>query len=108
MTTIIDPIVEFREDHRQVRDWLLDLADAAEGGDLPRARDALGALDRLVGPHFRYEEEALYPALREFLGEYVDQLVTEHDGARATARTAAELLGKPYLSQEERGAVSKA
>ncbi|MBI2852804.1 MAG: hemerythrin domain-containing protein [Chloroflexi bacterium] len=98
----LDPIVEFREDHRKVRDLLLDIAGAAEKGDLPKARESLGNLDKMVGPHFRYEEEALYPTLRTFLGKYVDQLISEHDGAIATAKTAAALLAKPSLSAEER------
>lgn len=108
MPVTLDPIVEFREDHRKVRDGLLDLAGAAVGDDLVRAREVLGNLDAMVGPHFRYEEEALYPSLKEFLGEYVDQLVSEHDGAIATAQTAADLLGRPTLSLEERNMVSTA
>lgn len=108
MNTGFDPIGEFREDHRKVRDGLLVLASAAEGGDLETARKTLGAIDVLVGPHFRYEEEALYPALREFLGEYVDQLVTEHNGVIATAKVAARTLGKPELSEEEGQAVARA
>lgn len=108
MATRLDPVVEFREDHRQVRDGLLDLAAAAQSGDLDRARETLGRLNTLVGPHFRYEEEALYPAMREFLGGYVDQLLAEHDKAISTAQTAADLLGRPSLSEEERGAVAGA
>ncbi|MDO8472716.1 MAG: hemerythrin domain-containing protein [Dehalococcoidia bacterium] len=108
MTTVFDPISEFREDHRKVRDGLLVLAAAAEAGDMETARKTLGAIDTLVGPHFRYEEEALYPALREFLGEYVDQLVAEHNGVVATAKVAAELLSKPTLTKEEGHAVAKA
>lgn len=108
MAARLDPVVEFREDHRKVRDGLLALASAAQKGDLDQARQQLGALDALVGPHFRYEEEALYPTLREFLGDYVDQLLTEHDKVIATARTAADLLGKPSLSQDERSAVAAA
>lgn len=76
----LDPIVEFREDHRKVRDSLLDLAGAAEAGELDKARNILGEIDKMVGPHFRYEEEQLYPTLREFLGDYADSLVAEHDG----------------------------
>lgn len=108
MPVILDPIVEFREDHRKVRDGLLELASAAEKGDLPKARTALGELNKVVGPHFRYEEEALYPALREFLGEYVDRLIEEHEGAIQTAKTAAELLGKPSLTKEEAKAAASA
>ncbi|MBI2869836.1 MAG: hemerythrin domain-containing protein [Chloroflexi bacterium] len=104
----IDPIYEFREDHRKVRDSLLDLAAAAEAGDIARAREILGRIDAMVGPHFRYEEETLYPALREYLGEYVDNLVAEHDGAIATARLAAKLLSRDSLTAEEGKAAARA
>ncbi|MBI2917875.1 MAG: hemerythrin domain-containing protein [Chloroflexi bacterium] len=108
MAAKLDPIVEFREDHRKVRDGLLALASAAETGDLPQARKSLGEIDALTGPHFRYEEEALYPALKEYLGEYVDRLVEEHDGAIGTARTAAGLLAKPSLTRDEGKAAASA
>ncbi|MBI4303289.1 MAG: hemerythrin domain-containing protein [Chloroflexi bacterium] len=108
MAVKLDPIAEFREDHRKVRDGLLDLAGAAEAGDVTRARDILGKIDIMVGPHFRYEEEALYPALKEFLGDYVDSLIKEHDGVIATAKVAANLLSKPALSKEEGKEVAKA
>lgn len=104
----LDPIVEFREDHRKVRDGLLKLGGAAERGDMKTARTTLGEIDALTGPHFRYEEEALYPAMKEFLGEYVDRLIEEHGGAIDTAKVAAGLLSKPSLSKEEGMAVSKA
>lgn len=108
MPVTLDPLVEFREDHRKVRDGLLDLAGAAEKGDLNKARTTLGAIDALVGPHFRYEEEALYPAMKEFLGEYVDRLIEEHDGAIKTAKTAAGLLSKPSLTKDEAKAAANA
>ncbi|MBI4287500.1 MAG: hemerythrin domain-containing protein [Chloroflexi bacterium] len=108
MPVSLDPVVEFREDHRKVRDGLLDLAAAAEKGDLPKARTTLGSIDALVGPHFRYEEEALYPAMKEFLGEYVDRLIEEHDGAIKTAKVAAGLLAKPSLTKDEGKAAANA
>lgn len=97
----IDPIAEFRVDHRQVRDGLLALTAALQDKDVARAREILGNIDKIVGPHFRFEEEALYPALRTFLGEYVDDLLKEHDGVIATARACAALLQKEKLSDEE-------
>lgn len=97
----LDPIVEFREDHRKVRDRLLELIEALQSKDATRARTILGKINVLVGPHFRYEEETLYPALRILLGEYVDQLLKEHDGVIATARSCAELLEKDHLTDEE-------
>ncbi|MBI2287628.1 MAG: hemerythrin domain-containing protein [Chloroflexi bacterium] len=104
----LDPIVEFREDHRKVRDGLLDLAKAAEAGDVTKARNILGQIDTLVGPHFRYEEENLYPALKEFLGDYVDSLIEEHGGAIATAKVAAKVLSQSSISKEEGREVAKA
>lgn len=97
----LDPIAEFREDHRKVRDGILDIFDALKAKDVVKARKILGDLNTLVGPHFRYEEENLYPALKVFLGEYVDQLLKEHDGAIETARICAQLLQKDKLTDEE-------
>ena len=97
----LDVITEFREDHRKVRDGLLEIMDALQAKDVAKAREILGGLNTLVGPHFRYEEEDLYPTLRVFLGEYVDELIQEHDGVIDTARTCAELLQKESLTDED-------
>ncbi len=108
MADKLDPIVEFREDHRGIRDNLLDMANAAEAGDVTKARDILGQIDVMVGPHFRYEEETLYPAMKEFLGDYMDSLIEEHGGVIDTAKTAAKVLSQSSLSEEEGKAVAKA
>lgn len=108
MMAKLDAIAEFREDHRKVRDGLLEMISALELKNISRAGEILGRLNVLVGPHFRYEEETLYPALRVFLGEYVDQLINEHDGVIATARTCAELLSKQKLTDEEAKEAAKA
>ena len=97
----MDPIAEFREDHRKVRDGLLDIIKALQSKDVLKAREILGNINVMIGPHFRYEEETLYPRLRTFLGEYVDQLVKEHDGVIDTARACANLLGKNALTDKE-------
>lgn len=97
----LDAISEFREDHRKVRDGLLDIIEALKAKDVQKAREILGRINTLVGPHFRYEEETLYPTLRVFLGEYVDQLINEHDGVIETARTCTNLLQKDSLTDEE-------
>lgn len=108
MNTKLDPLVEFREDHRKVRDYLLDLANAAEAGDVAKAGGILGQIDTLTGPHFRYEEETLYPTMKEFLGDYMDSLIEEHTGIIDTAKTAAKVLSQPSISKEEGEAVAKA
>ncbi len=96
-----NPIEEFRNDHRKVRDGLLDLIELIEKKEVKKAGEKLSELDRLVGPHFRYEEETLYPTLRRFLGNYVDELISEHDEVIATARKCAEILSKGEISDEE-------
>ncbi len=104
----LDAISEFREDHRKVRDGILAITEALGRKDVKKAREILGELNTLVGPHFRYEEETLYPALRKFLGEYVDQLLSEHNNVIDTARTCAELLQKDSLTDQEAEDAKKA
>jgi len=108
MASKIDPICEFREDHRKVRDGILAISRALKEKDVATARNILGELNVLTGPHFRYEEEYLYPAMRALLGEYVDQLISEHDNVIETAKTCAGLLAKDELTDEEAAEAEKA
>lgn len=92
----------FRQEHRQVRDLLLDLIQAFEDRDLPQVRELLGRVAALTGPHFRYEEEALYPALTRIFGVgYIEELFRAHDRAIAGARRLVELAGKDQLTDDE-------
>ncbi len=107
-TSPINVLEEFRQDHRQVRDSLLEIAERLEKGDVLAARALLDRINRLTGPHFRFEEENLYPALKVFLGEYVDQLVGEHDGAIGAARTLVTLLASDTLTPDQGKAAASA
>lgn len=92
----------FRAEHREVRDALLALADALERRDVEEARRILGEIAALTGPHFRYEEEALYPSLVPIFGpEYVAKLYTDHDRAIGAAARLVELAAGEELSEEE-------
>lgn len=56
----------------------------------------------LTGPHFRYEEEALYPGLVRFFGEsYVEKLYADHDGAIRGAAELVEIAGKESWSARD-------
>jgi hypothetical protein len=89
----------FRGEHRQVRDTLLDLIEAFEARDLPRVRGLLSHAAIVTGPHFRYEEESLYPALTDLFGEeYIDKLLGDHDRAIGSAKRLVELAGKSVLT----------
>ncbi len=101
MVQQLDVVNEFREEHRHVRDLLIDLRQAFQAQDVSRSRAIMGELNTVCGPHFRYEEETLYPALRPILGEYVDKLIESHDGIIETARAAAALTQQPSLSPQD-------
>ncbi len=92
----------FREEHRQIRDTLLDLIRALEARDRARIGELLERTAALAGPHFRYEEEALYPALVEIFGQdYVEKLLGDHDRAIGGARRLVELAGRDLSGEEE-------
>lgn len=101
MATATDVFTEFREDHRKVRDTLFALKAAFEARDPARAREALERLNQLAGPHFRYEEESLYPALKPILGRYVDRMIEDHDGAIALAKRLVEIVAKDSFTDED-------
>lgn len=98
----VDPIAEFRSDHAKVRDSLLELIDAISRKDVQRASEILVRLDGLVGPHFRWEEESLYPALERFYGrEYLEYLLGAHDRVVKRARELLEVLRKGVITDEQ-------
>lgn len=104
MSSVEDEVIEtFQEEHRQTRDKCLELSDAIEAGDLDRAEELVHEIDAAAGPHFQYEEDALYPALIPFFGEEkVKELVAEHDEAIEAAETLAELTSQDSLTEDEK------
>jgi len=104
MSDTREQVIEtFQEEHREVRDTLLELSNAIEADDMERARALVQEANEHTGPHFQYEEDALYPALVPFFGEEkVKELVGEHDEAIDAARTLADLTQQDSLSEDER------
>lgn len=103
MPTLSDEFTEiFRNEHRQVRDALLGLIDAFQARDRERIAQLLEQTATLTGPHFRYEEETLYPALTTIFGEsYVEHLFAEHDGAIERARALVGLAQQESLADAD-------
>jgi len=92
----------FADEHRRVRDLLLDLVALFQVGDQARARATLAELAAVSGPHFRYEEESLYPALVPLFGDdYIEKLFGDHDGVIASARHLVELAAADRLTPDE-------
>lgn len=98
----LDPIAVLKDDHKQVRDDLLDLIDSLKARDAVKSLEILIKLDKLTGPHFRFEEESLYPTLERFFGkEYFEYLLGVHDRIIRTAKELAALLGKGEITEDE-------
>ena len=92
----------FRQEHREIRDALFALAQAFQERDKDRISATIEDIAGLAGPHFRYEEEALYPALVEIFGEaYIEKLLSDHDRAIGTAEALSELAPKENLSRND-------
>jgi hypothetical protein len=92
----------FRAEHREVRDLLFDLVQAFGQRDVARARVLVATVAAATGPHFRYEEEAMYPRLTGIFGdEYVGKLLADHDGAIRNARELLFLAAQDELTAEQ-------
>jgi len=89
----------FKDEHRTIRDLLFDLVQAFHSRDLPGVHFFVSNLVDLGGPHFRYEEETLYPALLEVLSrEQALSLLNDHDYAIAAIRSLAQLGSQSELT----------
>ncbi len=95
-------ITQFHTEHRQVVNALIDLRQAITAREIPRVRSILAGAEDLVGPHFKFEELYLYPALEPFFGEaYGKQLLNEHDGVFRSIRKIAELAQKAEWNETD-------
>lgn len=66
---------EFRNDHRQIRDLIMNLITAFIQNDMVKADKLTDKLNLVAGPHFQFEEEVLYPELIPLYGsEYINKL----------------------------------
>lgn len=95
-------IQEFHSDHQKVVGALCALRQSIAEGDIPQVRRILCAAEELVGPHFKFEELYLYPALEPFLGEsYTKKLYNEHDGVFRSIRRIAQLAQLESWSESD-------
>lgn len=93
-------IKTFKQEHQTILDGLLDLRRAVRQADAARAQELVRELDQVMGPHFRVEEEALYPMLTDYLGaENVRNLLDEHKGAVAAMHLFKQHIGDPAWLQ---------
>jgi hypothetical protein len=92
----------FKQEHREIRDAVLNLIQALRNRDQPKVRSFLTQVAQFTGPHFRYEEEAIYRDLSDLLdAKYVGTLFINHDRAIAAVQRLAELAIRNRLNEQE-------
>jgi Hemerythrin HHE cation binding domain len=75
------------QEHRAICAALEGLIEALERIDHEEVRSSLALVGERAGPHFRYEEEALFPALAGLFGEaYLEWLLREREATIGAVR----------------------
>lgn len=95
-----DLIQEIRFEHQQLRDLLVQLKGSLESRGFGRSRELLEEINSVAGPHVRFEEEFLYPALKGSMGEYINRFYRENDALIETVRAFFSLLEEKSLPDQ--------
>ncbi|MBZ0168446.1 hypothetical protein MELA_02382 [Candidatus Methylomirabilis lanthanidiphila] len=87
--------------YRKLRDCLMELEDAMRQGDGEQARSLLQQITRFCGTSFRYEEDAVLPALHQRIGSTrLRKYHAAHDQAIRHLRRLEEYLSASAGEQE--------
>ena len=99
----LDRFVEgFRNEHRAARDAFLGIAQALRDREPARIGPLMDQANRGIGPHMRYEEEEMYPALAPLYGdEHVERMLQDHDRAFGVAGRLMELASHDPITDED-------
>ncbi|MBZ0159923.1 MAG: hypothetical protein K8G79_07295 [bacterium] len=86
-------LVHLWHGYRKMRDCLMGLEDAMLQGNREQARSLLRQIMRFCGTSFRYEEDAVLPALDHHIGsEQLHELTVAHDLVIRHVRRLEDLL----------------
>lgn len=86
-------LVHLWHGYRKMRDCLMELEDAMQTGNREQARSLLQQIRKFCGMSFRYEEDAVLPALGHRIGsEQLRELTAAHDLVIRHIRWLEELL----------------
>jgi hypothetical protein len=95
-------LVHLWHGYRKMRDCLIELEDAMLTGNREQTRSILQQIKRFCGTSFRYEEEAVLPALDHQIGsEQLGELTTAHDLVIRQVRRLEELLSTSPDGEEQ-------
>lgn len=96
---ILDPVREIQDDHKKARDAYFEFVKAIDERNKRQAKDIFNILDQVMGPHWKWEEESLYLAVKEHLSEELyNSLMKEHDECIDMMRKLDAIFKKWFLS----------
>lgn len=96
---VLDPAREIQDDHKKARDAYFDFVKAIDDHDSRQAKDIFNVLDAVMGPHWKWEEESLYQAVKAHLSEDLyTSLMKEHDECIDAMQKMAAIFKKWRLS----------
>ena len=91
-----------RKEHREIREALTELCDAFLWRVPEYFPSILRGMLAKAGPHLRHEEEAIYPALTEIVGEErVGRLLSESTQFKRSVESLGQLATKDVWSNED-------
>jgi hypothetical protein len=92
----------FKDEHRAIQDTLLSLIRAFQARDRACIEALLQQAIVSMGPHFRYEEEALYPAVVEIFGQRcMEHLLEDHRRAVRIVKTLTKVARKNTITEKD-------
>lgn len=92
----------FRNEHRAARDLFLGIGRALRDRQPGRIGDLMAQANAGIGPHMRYEEEEMYPALEALYGaDYIERMLEDHDRAFGVAGRLMELAAHDPITDAD-------
>jgi hemerythrin HHE cation binding domain-containing protein len=101
--TELEGFVEgFRNEHRAARDIFLGIGQALRERDGGRIGELMDQANAGIGPHMRYEEEEMYPALADLFGaDYIERMLEDHDRAFGVAARLMQLASHQPITEQD-------
>lgn len=92
----------FKKEHRTILDNIKQLTDDVKERNTVEVAESIDELNTLLGPHFRYEEETLYPSLKDQYGRiYVKRLYDSHEGTIHTIRKLKDMVENTHFDKNK-------
>jgi hemerythrin len=95
-------LAQLKKEHDSILDILLKMSRSLMLEEVNHFRELLKKFNEEAGPHFRFDEEAVYPSLVDaYYPGYLAKLYTDHDLTIARYNELKKISSKPELNQED-------